>query len=662
MISPARLILVASISLSSQPIAGPVLCWIPGGTPVCTAPGYQLQATIASDGEGGAFIAWADLRPGANDLDIYAQRIDSRGNPVWTPNGVPVCTAIGRQFSVIIGPDELGGAIVAWMDQRIGGADIFAQRIRADGEMFWGTDGSIVNVMPDFQIDPQPVMVPDEVGGAIFAWVDEVIDAEGELFPQRKTDIYAQRLAGSGGYMLWHPYGLPVCLSRGFQTDPVIVPDGAGGAIIGWVDGRSLFATDVYAQRVDPAGAMLWLENGAPICQRHSDQRGLASVSDGLGGAIFVWHDMSEGTYDIYASRVNGAGEPLWGVNGLPVAVLPGQQRHPVVCSDGAGGCIVAWADERQASYDIYAQRIDELGNARWPAQGVPICNFGFDQTDARIAADGMGGAIACWIDRSEDMPAVYAQRVDASGSLLWTIGGVAVCGVASGKYNLGIVPDGCTAGAIVAFVDHRAVETDIYAQRILGSGALVSTRLRSFAAAVEGSCVRLSWTLAEAVEDASFRVWRSEAPAGAAYALLEGDIEVAGLSFAFLDRAAEPARAYRYRVDVSEGGSSRALFETEPVAIPAAALALHQNHPNPFNPSTTIRFSLPAPGSVSLEVFDAAGALVRSLAAGIYPAGSHAVSWDGRDAAGARAPSGVYFCRLRAGTATRARTMILIR
>jgi hypothetical protein len=82
----------------------------------------------------------------------------------------------------------------------------------------------------------------------------------------------------------------------------------------------------------------------------------------------------------------------------------------------------------------------------------------------------------------------------------------------------------------------------------------------------------------------------------------------------------------------------------------PAAALRLYPNHPNPFNPMTTIRFDLPAAGSVRLVVYDLAGRLVRVLVEGEIPAGSHEAVWDGRDSTGRSSPSGSYLARLVAG------------
>ena len=86
-------------------------------------------------------------------------------------------------------------------------------------------------------------------------------------------------------------------------------------------------------------------------------------------------------------------------------------------------------------------------------------------------------------------------------------------------------------------------------------------------------------------------------------------------------------------------------------------------NHPNPFNPSTTISFSLPRESEVSLYVHDSAGRIVARILRGeSLPVGSHEVKWDGRNERGVAAASGVYFCRLVAGKETIVREMVLAR
>lgn len=88
----------------------------------------------------------------------------------------------------------------------------------------------------------------------------------------------------------------------------------------------------------------------------------------------------------------------------------------------------------------------------------------------------------------------------------------------------------------------------------------------------------------------------------------------------------------------------------------------LAQNVPNPFNPTTTISFDLPAPERVGVRVLRPDGSLVTTLADRRFPAGSHLLRWDGRDASGTASPSGLYLCRLESGTHADAIKMILLR
>jgi hypothetical protein len=96
------------------------------------------------------------------------------------------------------------------------------------------------------------------------------------------------------------------------------------------------------------------------------------------------------------------------------------------------------------------------------------------------------------------------------------------------------------------------------------------------------------------------------------------------------------------------------------PPALPTTMLL--QNHPNPFNPSTSIRFELSHNSDVTITVYDAAGAYVSTIASGRYARGAHDVVWNGTDAKGARVGSGVYFYRLVSSGGTLTRKMVLLK
>jgi flagellar hook assembly protein FlgD len=133
-------------------------------------------------------------------------------------------------------------------------------------------------------------------------------------------------------------------------------------------------------------------------------------------------------------------------------------------------------------------------------------------------------------------------------------------------------------------------------------------------------------------------------------------------MSFVFRDENLKPGTTYRYRVEVMDEEGRRVLFETEAISTPAAELSLYQNHPNPFNPSTTIQFVLPENGHANLSIFDARGKLVVSLVDQVLSQGLREFKWDGKDARGNTMSSGVYFYRLKAGNSVLTRKMVLIK
>ena len=94
---------------------------------------------------------------------------------------------------------------------------------------------------------------------------------------------------------------------------------------------------------------------------------------------------------------------------------------------------------------------------------------------------------------------------------------------------------------------------------------------------------------------------------------------------------------------------------------MPTAGTYLEQNFPNPFNPVTRSAFGLDRPASISLRVYDAAGHLARVIAEGGRSASHYVEVWDGREGTGQAVASGVYFCRLDAGSFTQTRKMILL-
>ncbi len=283
-------------------------------------------------------------------------------------------------------------------------------------------------------------------------------------------DIYGRRIAADGT-AAWGA-AVPICALTGTQEDPAIVADGSGGAIVAWTDDYSGH-DDIYAQRLDAAGNVLWTVNGEPVCMALGFQSYPEIASDLAGGAYVAWRDFRTDLLsgDLYLQRISAAGAALWATDGVAVVTEVNQQYGHHLLTHVGGGVSIIWSDNRSGGYDIYAQRYEGDGDPRWTAGGALICSTTDVQSFPYFADDGAGGFIAAWRDyRSGSGFDVYAQRVGPSGTALWTSQGVAVCALDSDQYPVGVVSD-LAGGAVVTWLDDRYDERDLFAQRLDATG-----------------------------------------------------------------------------------------------------------------------------------------------------------------------------------------------
>lgn len=437
---------------------------------VCVADDNQQFPSVLPDGAGGVFVAWQDYRDLSHEA-VYAQRLSASGVPLWGSNGIRVCPgSFGDQLVPHLASDGAGGVIVTWNDTRALLSDIYCQRVSAAGALLWGASGVALCTAGGPQHDES--VVPDGSGGAIVAWWDRRDNAAAVI-----GDIYAQRVSSSG-IPLWAADGVPICTAANSQQYPMIVSDGAGGGVITWTDGRSVgTGMDIYAQRVNASGTRLWTANGVVLCSAANDQTSTVVVTDGAGGAIVAWSD-ARSAERIYAQRVSSAGAPQWTANGVALSSGMGETL-PAMVSDGAGGAILSWVDFGHfptSQADIRAQRVSSAGSPQWTAGGVTVCDFVGYQFVPIMTTDGSGGAIVAWTDYRDDGSNgdVYARRLTSAGVAQWSAAtkGTAVT-TAVGAQTMPVIAAAASGGAILAWQDDRDGNSDIYAQRVDADGSL---------------------------------------------------------------------------------------------------------------------------------------------------------------------------------------------
>ena len=434
--------------------------WSPGGTPICALPGAMARPVIASDDAGGAFIAWADARQGAAP-GVRMQHVDGLGNATWTANGIRVSTNLGFEDVPVVVADGAGGVLVVWRDSRTAGeTDLYAQRVSGGGALLWAAGGVLVRGGAGY-VDP-PRACSDGGGGVIVAWSqypsNSCVDA--------CRDVYAQRIDVTGG-RLWAPAGVPVCTASGGQSDPAIVTDYAGGAVIAWCDRRGAGA-DIYAQRVNADGQPQWTGNGLTVCTAAGDQT-LPAVEALDMGTIVTWDDYRTGGGPYaYGQALELDGAPMVDVNGACLA--PGVSSLSARGLALASGALFAFAGSPNA------QKVDADGALLWGSTGITLCPGGQVGLPPQIVTDGGDGAIVVWLNTTPPAAAnIYAQHIDGSGSVRWTPGGVRLGPAPSEQGLYATVADG-SGGAIAAWEDTRNGGRNIYAQRVTAEGVVAPT------------------------------------------------------------------------------------------------------------------------------------------------------------------------------------------
>ena len=600
---------------------------------------YNSLAAILPDNNWGAIVVWRweDFVFGSFG-HYYAQRIDLMGNIVWS-KPVRLSGNFRWDYGIRIVPDNAGGAFALFVNRDAAFTEyLIAEHIYSDGSTSYISAVVCTPRVKDLDI------IPDGYYGAIACWINN----DNELYIQAINPDNSAR---------WNSDVM--VKSSSYIAAPRMTSDGSFGAIITWFEGRSL-----YAQHVDASGNIRWNPSGNLLCIVNSIKGRQSLIPDGSGGAFVVWEDKRNYNSDIYAQRIDKDGNLLWNPSGVPVCTASEDQEWPFLVQDGSGGVIIVWrSGDSQSNYDVYAQRLDADGNPLWGENGIAVASRDGNERNQRIVSDGNGGAIISWVDDSSGDYDIYIQRLSPSGEKLWGANGAPVT-TAPGDQDVMFMTSNVSGGAILAWTDFRNSDLgEIYAMFVYEGMPPVETQVSYFSIAPLNEVVRLSWKLTSMEDGAEFMVLRSVGGRDQFSPL--ADISVEGgedLTFQALDRSVEPGEKYSYRVDLVDKYGRHTLFETEGVIVPQRKLALYQNHPNPFNPSTRIEYYLPENSHVKLEIYDASGRKIVELVNTQQERGEYSVVWNGTDSMGKEMPSGVYFYKLVAGNRQITKKMILLR
>ncbi|MHA1474043.1 MAG: hypothetical protein ACTSQ5_02525 [Promethearchaeota archaeon] len=231
---------------------------------------------------------------------------------------------------------------------------------------------------------------------------------------------------------------------------------------------------DFLGEIIEPKEEVLVVDDNSTFVMQYSPQM----CSDGAGGVIITWMDNRSGDFDIYSQRVDAKGNTLWAEEGVIICQDPDRQFSPEIIADDDGGAIILWANGSYTwPFGLYAQKINSSGQLLWTpdvdSDGVSVCGDNGFQEFYHMIPDGEGGAIISWDGSTITGDAILAQHLTSSGLIAtgWDPTGIVLVDTGNTVDNPHITTDG-NGGAIIVWEDYRD-EIDIYAQKISSAGAL---------------------------------------------------------------------------------------------------------------------------------------------------------------------------------------------
>jgi hypothetical protein len=370
--------------------------WTANGVLLCY-PTYGGGLQVVDDGKHGAIAVYGTL--GA----LRVQRVNASGVPLWGSQGLALRDG-GPQLvdhaSASIVSDAHGGAIVAWVafPEVVTDDTLLACRVDSAGNKQWE-----VAISVDIE-NEAPSLCSDGLGGVIVAW--------------NKYDPYVRHVrvqrVDSAGVLEWGAAGVPVCTTTTVQCIRGCVAAGGGGFVVGWT-GASDSTWQNRAQMLGLVGDRLWGLEGVPISGEAGAAWGGAGFSAGSARqSVWVWSEDRAGTCDFLPQLLDSVGSRRWDTAGIFAGSSDTTYGRLSATDDGKAGAIAAWTLYRsRQDWDIYAQHVDSAGHLCWSDTGLAVCGGDNNVQFPVGVTDGDGGAIILW----DDERGLYAQRVaDGAG------------------------------------------------------------------------------------------------------------------------------------------------------------------------------------------------------------------------------------------------------
>jgi len=374
--------------------------WTENGVLLCDSIEQTLNSDAADDGRHGAIVAWAPY-----GFTLAVQRVSAEGVPLWGADGLTLRPyADSMEELPALMHDGHGGAIVVWAaiynPLSIHVDTLIACRVDSSGTKSWET---VVRIDTLGVVSPR--LCSDGEGGVIVAWSE---------YESGVWRVQVQRI-DSAGAIRWGTPGVLACTLSTTQDARACVAAGESCFVVGFyvhADG----VWKIRSQMLDLAGNRRWGPGGAPVTGTANSVSGCVGLpAVGNGQSIWLWSENRTGTTDLFAQKLDSTGTRCWDSAGAWLGSSDTSSGLGFgATGDGEGGTVAAWTLYRsRLNWDIHAQHADSGGLLCWSDTGLAVCPGDNNVRSPVCASDGNGGAIVAW----DDDRGLYAQRVaDGAG------------------------------------------------------------------------------------------------------------------------------------------------------------------------------------------------------------------------------------------------------
>jgi hypothetical protein len=614
----------------------------PGGLVIVSEENAQLYPDIAF-GRDEYLLVWGDRwswdgRWDHSEWTLYGARLDKTGT-VLDPEAITISDENSWQWA----PDvEFDGSdfLVVWSDFRDRPYRIYRTGVGRDGTVK-NPSGVPLTVESNGQDHPAVALNGTD---AMAVWHEKP-------GTYKRHDIHAARFSATDTTSSSEQILLTV--SANSQGQARVASDGTGYMVV-WTDSRD--ETGIFGRHVTLTGSV---GDGELTAIAHGDSGGgnpdIASNGDGY---LVVWK--SSGVVDIAGRRYSSSGGAL---DESPIMISPGgNAASPAVASDGAD-YLVVW------------HYLDGIHCARVGSNGVlldldPIELTADAGPEAYPAAASNGADyLVVWRYREEITNYIYGARIDPDGQI-HEPGTIEIARSGKSLEYPAVASDG--EDYMVLWLDWGQV----WSARVSGDGVVLDPGGLYIRAAAGGAArPSLAFDGANYVATWKESPWPPVTPPGARFARISPDGEVLDHEGVRIAGMKTPG----WTVDAAWSGPDKMLLVYSSYEgsgarnssriwgnMPAQPVDAHgvqvRLAPSFFESGTRISYYLPEGATVFLDVFDAAGRLMKPLKRGPHDPGWHDWEWDGTDDAGSAAPSGVYFVRVGSDHGSASAKCVLVR